>query len=127
MSTPQVSGAILSNTLSSQLSGLPFISKDTISGLTSSTYGLDKLGLTASERDLVLAVYMRGLHYIFIFYAACVGSAFVMCAGVGNTSLKAKNNNTPTPAEEISQAGSESDASVGEGEKREGEEKTVEV
>lgn len=97
-----------------------------MSGLTSSTYGLDKLGLTASERDLVLAVYMRGLHYIFIFYAACVGSAFVMCAGVGNTSLKAKKN-TPTPAEETSQAGSESDASIGEGEKKEGEEKTVEV
>ncbi|KAJ9137839.1 Major facilitator superfamily transporter [Coniochaeta hoffmannii] len=112
-----ISGAILSNTLSSQLSGLPFISKETISGLTSSAYGLDKLGLTSDEKELVLTVYMRGLHYIFIFYAACVGSAFVMCAGIGNTSLKAK---TPKPpAEETSQVRSESDASVG-GEKSKG-------
>jgi len=73
--------------------------------------------LTSDEKELVLTVYMRGLHYIFIFYAACVGSAFVMCAGIGNTSLKAK---TPKPpAEETSQVRSESDASVG-GEKSKG-------
>ncbi|OIW33468.1 major facilitator superfamily transporter [Coniochaeta ligniaria NRRL 30616] len=114
-----ISGAILSNTLSSQLSGLPFISQDTISGLTSSTYGLDKLGLTADEREMVLAVYMKGLHYIFIFYAACVGSAFIMCAGIGNTSLKAKVPENKPPAEGTSQVQSESDASVGSEEKKE--------
>lgn len=68
---------------------------------------------------MVLSVYMKGLHYIFIFYAACVGSAFIMCAGVGNTSLKAKAPQNRTPAEETSQVRSESDASVGSVEKKE--------
>ena len=68
--------------------------------------------MTGDEKELVLKVYMSGLHYIFIFYAACVGSAFVMCAGIGNTSLKAKK--PEPPAEETSQVRSESDASVGE-------------
>lgn len=111
---------ILSNTLSSRLSGLPFISQDTISSLTSSTYGLDKLGLTAPERELVLSVYMDGLHYVFIFYAACIGSAFVMCAGVGNTSLKAKTaQNKPPAGQETSQVRSESETSVGSEETKE--------
>jgi hypothetical protein len=98
-----VSGAILSNTLSSRLSNLPFISADTISGLTSSTYALNALGLTAEEKDLVLEVYMTGLHYIYVFYAACIGAAFVLCAGVGNTSLK-----RPAPQDKV-QTGGESE------------------
>ena len=122
-----VSGAILSNTLSSQLSGLPFITQETISGLTSSTYGLDKLGLTTQERDLVLSVYMKGLHYIFIFYAASVGSAFVMCVGIGNTSLKAKTQQDKPPAEETSQVRSESDTSVGDDEKEKTDKAKAEV
>jgi hypothetical protein len=36
----------------------------------------------------VLTVYMDGLHYIYIFYACCIGTAFVMTTGVGNTYLK---------------------------------------
>jgi hypothetical protein len=86
--------------------------------LTSSTYGLDKLGLTGDERELVLKVYMKGLHYIFIFYAACIGSAFVMCGGIGNSSLKAKTPQAEPPAEKTSQVRSESEASVAEDEKK---------
>lgn len=68
----------------------------------------------------MLSVYMTGLRYIFIFYAACVGSAFVMCLGIGNTSLKAKRAQGKSPAQETSQVLSESDASVREEEKRQG-------
>ncbi|RKU44265.1 hypothetical protein DL546_007450 [Coniochaeta pulveracea] len=83
-----ISGAILSNTLRSRLANLPFISADTISGLTSSTYALKALGLTPEEKGLVLTVYMDGLHYIYIFYAVCIGLCLVLTAGVGNTNLK---------------------------------------
>lgn len=61
---------------------------ETVSSLTSSAYALDTMNLSAEEKELVLSVYMKGLHYIFIFFAACIGSAFVMTLGVGNTNLK---------------------------------------
>ncbi|KAF2501591.1 major facilitator superfamily transporter [Lophium mytilinum] len=85
-----VSGAILSNTLRTRLSGLPFMSHELLESLTSSTYGLKELNLTKDETDLVLSAYMNGLKYIFIMYCASAGANFLMCAGIGNTDLKAK-------------------------------------
>ncbi|KAK3367726.1 major facilitator superfamily transporter [Podospora didyma] len=84
-----ISGTILSNTLRSRLLDLPFTTSEIVSGLSSSTYALEKLSLSDGEKDLVLSVYMKGLHYIFIFFVASIGSAFVMSLGVGNTSLRA--------------------------------------
>ena len=54
---------------------------------------------------------MKGLHYIFIFYVVCIGSALLMCVGIGNTSLKAPKGKAP--AEETSPVRSESDAAHG--------------
>ncbi|KAH8880427.1 MFS general substrate transporter [Thozetella sp. PMI_491] len=85
-----LSGAILSNTLRNQLSSLPFVTETMISGLTSSAYSLDSLGLTDDQKVQVLAVYMNGLHYIFIFYCALIGMNFIMTLGVGNTRTYAK-------------------------------------
>ena len=86
----KVSGAILSNTLRSQLSPLPFITPAIISGLTSSAYSLDSLGLTGEEKSQILDVYMTGLHYIYIFYCASTAVNFAMSFGVGNTRTYAK-------------------------------------
>ncbi|KAK6223348.1 hypothetical protein LQW54_000465 [Pestalotiopsis sp. IQ-011] len=61
------SGAILSNTLSSRLEGLPFITDEMLGSLTSSTYAAGSLGLTAEQQDIVLVAYMDGLRYSFIF------------------------------------------------------------
>ena len=83
-----ISGVILSNTLSRGLSGSAGMSGDLIAQLTSSTYGLDNLGLSAQEKERVLDAYMEGIHYIFIFYTCCSGLSLLLTALVGNTSLK---------------------------------------
>jgi MFS family permease len=103
-----ISGAILSNTLDKDLSHLSFMSKDILQNLTSSTYALDSVGFTESEKQLVLDSYMKGIRYIYILYAASAGANLILCLGIGNTSLKAKkpveettdapvSNDTPSP------------------------------
>ncbi|KAF2815268.1 major facilitator superfamily transporter [Mytilinidion resinicola] len=94
-----VSGAILSNTLRTRLSSLPFMSSRQLESLTSSTYGLKELNLTIEETNLVLGAYMDGLKYIFIMYCASAGANFLMCAGIGNTDLKTKPKPVDTPTE----------------------------
>ncbi|KAH4059741.1 hypothetical protein HBI23_032790 [Parastagonospora nodorum] len=84
-----VSGVILSNTLSRNLSGETFVSDGLIADLTSSTYALDALDLTRDQQNLVLDVYMLGLHYVFVFFTACSGLSLVLTIWVGNASLKA--------------------------------------
>ncbi|KAF2637605.1 major facilitator superfamily transporter [Massarina eburnea CBS 473.64] len=85
-----ISGAILSNTLDSQLSHLPFITNQILQNLTSSTYSLDKLGFTDNEMDTVLQAYMRGIKYIYVMYAVGAGVNMVLCFCIGNTELKTK-------------------------------------
>jgi hypothetical protein len=85
-----ISGVILSNTLSSQLAGHGVVTQDMIRQLTSSTYSLDEMNLPEEDNQLILQVYMKGLHYIFAFYTACSGLSLLLTYWVGNTSLKAK-------------------------------------
>ncbi|KAF6787639.1 major facilitator superfamily transporter [Colletotrichum sojae] len=92
-----VSGVILSNTLRRDLSGRDFVSDGVIAELTSSTYTLDSKGFSPEERAEILAAYMRGLRYIFVYYVVCTGLSLVLTLGVGNTGLKAKK---PEPVEE---------------------------
>jgi MFS family permease len=94
-----ISGVILSNTLGQNLTDKVFVSDGLIAQLTSSTYDLDKLGLTQRQQDRVLDVYMLGLHYIFAFYTACIGLGLCLTFWVGNTSLKAP------PKEEVIDTG----------------------
>ncbi|CAJ0550083.1 Ff.00g100130.m01.CDS01 [Fusarium sp. VM40] len=83
-----ISGVILSNTLEKQLDNEGIVSDDTIAQLTSSTYSLSSMGLSQNTQDLVLAAYMQGLHYIFVFFTVCSGLSLVLTFWVGNTSLK---------------------------------------
>ncbi|KAF2730610.1 major facilitator superfamily transporter [Polyplosphaeria fusca] len=85
-----ISGAILSNTLSSQLSHLPFITGEILKNLTSSTFSLAESGFTEEQKEIILASYMSGIRYIYILYAASAGANVVLCLWIGNTSLKAK-------------------------------------
>ncbi|KDN62544.1 putative major facilitator superfamily transporter [Colletotrichum sublineola] len=86
-----VSGVILSNTLRRELRGRDFVSDGVIAELTSSTYTLEKKGgFSDEERAVILEAYMRGLHYIFIYYVVCTGLSLALTLGVGNTGLKAK-------------------------------------
>ncbi|KAF2113163.1 major facilitator superfamily transporter [Lophiotrema nucula] len=85
-----ISGAILSNTLSSRLGHLPFITGDILKSLTSSTYSLDSLSFTKEEKQVVLDSYMDGISYIYILYAASTSTNLILCLWIGNTSLKAK-------------------------------------
>ncbi|KAF6822238.1 major facilitator superfamily transporter [Colletotrichum musicola] len=85
-----VSGVILSNTLRRDLSGRDFVSDSVIAELTSSTYTLDSKGFSPEERAEILAAYMRGLRYIFVYYVVCTGLSLMLTLGVGNTGLKAK-------------------------------------
>ncbi|KAF1931165.1 MFS general substrate transporter [Didymella exigua CBS 183.55] len=84
-----VSGVILSNTLREGLVAEDYVSDSLLSDLTSSTYTLDNLNLTQVQQDHILDVYMRGLHYIFVFFIVCSGLSLVLTCWVGNTSLKA--------------------------------------
>ncbi|KAM0269863.1 hypothetical protein ACHAQH_009614 [Verticillium albo-atrum] len=85
-----VSGAILSNTLSRDLTRGGYMNGGDVARLTSSMYELEAMGLGEEKMDRILAVYMEGLHFIFIFYMVCAGLALVLTAGVGNTDLKSK-------------------------------------
>ena len=84
-----ISGVILSNTLSRDLSHQPFVSESLMQQLTSSTYDLAKFGLSQDEQEDVFEAYMLGLHYIFIFFTVCSGLGLFLTFWVGNTSLKA--------------------------------------
>ncbi|KAJ0336905.1 hypothetical protein COL922a_007361 [Colletotrichum nupharicola] len=92
-----ISGVILSNTLRRDLRGRDFVSDAIIAELTSSTYTLDQKGFSEDEKTVILKAYMKGLHYIFIYYVVRSGLSLALTLGVGNTGLKAKK---PAPAEE---------------------------
>uniref|UniRef100_L2G3S6 Efflux pump antibiotic resistance n=1 Tax=Colletotrichum fructicola (strain Nara gc5) TaxID=1213859 RepID=L2G3S6_COLFN len=92
-----ISGVILSNTLRRDLRGRDFVSDAIIAELTSSTYTLDQKGFSEDEKTVILKAYMKGLHYIFIYYVICSGLSLALTLGVGNTGLKAKK---PAPAAE---------------------------
>ncbi|GAB7327632.1 hypothetical protein MBLNU13_g11475t1 [Cladosporium sp. NU13] len=100
-----ISGVTLSNTLSTGLESEDFASRSLIAELTSSTYALDSLDLSELQQNLVLDVYMLGLHYIFIFYTVCAGLSLVLTFWVGNTSLKA-----PKATEDEAASGTEGNA-----------------
>ncbi|KAK9418847.1 hypothetical protein SUNI508_07619 [Seiridium unicorne] len=104
-----LSGAILSNTLSDRLAGLPFITEDMLGSLTSSTYSAGTLGLTQAQQDIVLTVYMDGLRYSFIFYTVCTGLGLIISLGVGNTRLD-KEKTSKSADEESQQSAVEDQA-----------------
>ncbi|KAK6086170.1 major facilitator superfamily transporter [Seiridium cupressi] len=103
------SGAILSNTLSDRLAGLPFITEDMLGSLTSSTYSAGTLGLTQAQQDIVLTVYMDGLRYSFIFYTVCTGLGLITSLGIGNTRLD-KEKTSKSADEESQQSAVEDQA-----------------
>jgi hypothetical protein len=84
-----VSGAILNNTLHSRLSSDSFITPSLLATLSSSTYGINSLGLSSAEKDIILGAYMAGLKYIYILYVCSVGLNFCLSGFVKNTSLRA--------------------------------------
>lgn len=97
----------MSNTLSSRLSNEDFINPSLLEQLSSSTYTIDKLGLTSSEKERVLQVYMDGLHYVFIYYAVVVGIAAILSLGVGNTDLQSKSGEASKEANVEASSGTE--------------------
>jgi predicted MFS family arabinose efflux permease len=82
-----VAGVILSNTLRDRLAATR-TTDETIARLSSSTFGLDGMDLSEGEKGRILAAYMDGLHYIFVFFTACSALSTVLTVLVGNTSLK---------------------------------------
>jgi hypothetical protein len=87
---------ILNNTLRSRLSSEPFITPSLLATLSSSTYGINSLGLSSAEKDIILDAYMAGLKYIYILYVCSVGLNFCLSGFVKNTSLRA-----PKVAQEV--------------------------
>lgn len=96
-----VSGAILSNILSADLYDTGIISKDSITALTSSTYLLDQTNLSENEKNIILDVYMKGIHYIFIYHTVCSGLCMILTIWVGNRDMipaKASGHTQPNDA-----------------------------
>jgi MFS family permease len=100
-----ISGVVLSNTLNRELAGASFITGDVITELTSSTLAIDKMGFSPQENDKILAAYMRGIHYIFIFYNLCSGLSLLLTLLVGNTSLRSPQ----PPSQETNNKGRDQD------------------
>lgn len=72
----QVSGAILNNVLHSGLKGR--FSPALISQLSSSAFSLSELDLSDEDRNVIMAVYMRGLNTIFVSYAGLTAVMFLL-------------------------------------------------
>ncbi|KAM0327150.1 hypothetical protein ACHAQA_006281 [Verticillium albo-atrum] len=117
-----VSGAILSNTLSRDLTRGGYMDGGEVGRLTSSMYELQAMGLSEDKMERILEVYMDGLHYIFIFYMVCAALALVLTVGVGNTDLKSKSPSSVSTSEdeesvpEVGEASDLSNAERGEAE-----------
>jgi hypothetical protein len=90
-----------------KLSG--FLSSDTIGQITSSSYILESLNLSADQTEQVMDAYMSGMHDIFIMYAPIIGICFI-CAGLikdNGVAEKDANQQPPTPKSENSVESSE--------------------
>ena len=74
-------GAILSNTLSKELSSYPFAQGRTLSEL-------DVDDVPDEDKPAVRKAYMAALHWIFIFYACSAAINVLLIVGIGNKSLK---------------------------------------
>lgn len=74
-------GAILSNTLSKELSGYAFAQGRTLSEL-------DVDDVPDEDKPAVRRAYMAALHWIFIFYACSAAVNVLLTVGIGNKSLK---------------------------------------
>ena len=74
-------GAILSNTLSKELSSYPFAQGKTLSEL-------DVDDVPDEDKPAVRKAYMTALHWIFIFYACSAAVNVLLTVGIGNKSLK---------------------------------------
>ncbi|KAI1119925.1 putative efflux pump antibiotic resistance protein [Nemania abortiva] len=85
-----VSGAILSNMLSSQLRsrfGPALVSK-----LTSSAFALKDLNVTAEERVMIVEAYMRGLQAVFSSFAVLIAVHLCACACIRDYGLKQRHS-----------------------------------
>ncbi|OJJ43040.1 hypothetical protein ASPZODRAFT_19744 [Penicilliopsis zonata CBS 506.65] len=77
-----VSGAILSNVLQSGLRDR--FPPEVIAGLTSNVLDLPRTNLSEEDQQLILSVYMRGLHAVFVSYAPLIGLCFLSSLLVTN-------------------------------------------
>jgi hypothetical protein len=82
------------------------------------------MGLSQNTQDLVLAAYMQGLHYTFVFFTVCSGLSLVLTFWVGNTSLKAPPKPEAVPSSLTDNSGVE-DESAGQLDLEKGTPKTT--
>jgi predicted MFS family arabinose efflux permease len=82
-----MSGVIIGNILSADLYDTGIVATYRLTGLTSSTFDIYHTNLPAAKRDIVLDVYMKGLHYIFLYHTVCSAVCLVLTAWVGNTNM----------------------------------------
>ncbi|KAI1149645.1 putative efflux pump antibiotic resistance protein [Nemania diffusa] len=80
-----VSGAILSNMLSSQLRSK--FGPDLVAKLTSSAFALKDLNLTEEERAMITEAYMKGLQAVFASFAVLIAVHLCACASIRDYGL----------------------------------------
>ncbi|KAF2213848.1 hypothetical protein CERZMDRAFT_117112 [Cercospora zeae-maydis SCOH1-5] len=71
-----MSGVLLSNTLRTNLSGEPFVTKHLIDVLPSSTYPIDTLDISHAQKERILDTYMLGFHYTFTLSMAALAPVY---------------------------------------------------
>jgi hypothetical protein len=82
-----VSGAILSNVLSSELRSK--LDPGLIAQLTSSVFNLKKLNLSDGEVQLISQSYMDGIHAVFLSYTALTAIHLYACLFIEDYGLAA--------------------------------------
>ncbi|KAI0867763.1 putative efflux pump antibiotic resistance protein [Hypoxylon argillaceum] len=81
-----VSGAILTNLVSAQLSSS--FSREFIAKLCSSAFALSDLGLTEEEKNMISRGYMDGLHGVFTSFAVLIALNICCCICIVDYGLK---------------------------------------
>ncbi|GAD98571.1 conserved hypothetical protein [Paecilomyces variotii No. 5] len=90
-----VSGSILNNILRSRLSG--DIPSTIITQLSSSAYSLSSYNLSSEQIERIVAVYMNGLHVVFIMYAPIIGLCCIFAVLIQDHGVAEKDAKAPSP------------------------------
>jgi predicted MFS family arabinose efflux permease len=83
-----LSGSILSNLIHADLYGTGLITKKMIAAVSSAAYRLNDTDLSESTKNAILDVYMRGIHFVFVYHTTCTGICLVLTLWIGNTNMK---------------------------------------
>lgn len=104
-----MAGAVLNNVLKARLSSV--LPAEAIEQAASAAYGLENMGLTPEQVEIVLGAYMQGIRIVFVVYAPLLAACAVAACLVRDEGLSEKD--APSVSSALAAASSSSSSSVG--------------